>query len=240
VIDHQKMEKTTMMAGTFGYMAPEMPHTGKATKESDVYSFGVLMLEVVCGRRALEMSAIEQGEGILVDMVWRAHEAGHLLEMADPRLEAFPLSYEEDLESCCEVEKQEVSPILVTNSGTDDVDPSTIHTLDCAMKDEKLIAKLLHLGLLCCNPVAEDRPSMRVVSQLLQSSEANMEMHLPPLPDCKPHGRHSRRGFSDVAMLWSSWSSSSGPNVQDIAPGSSQSTSTQPPSGVSSAVSSAI
>lgn len=40
VIDHQKMEKTTVMAGTLGYMPPKMLpkmlHTGKATKESDV------------------------------------------------------------------------------------------------------------------------------------------------------------------------------------------------------------
>ena len=46
LIDHRKAEKTTEMAGTLGYMAPEMYYTGKATKESDVYSFGVLILEV--------------------------------------------------------------------------------------------------------------------------------------------------------------------------------------------------
>jgi hypothetical protein len=90
VIDHQKMEKTTVMAGTLGYMAPEMPHTGKATKESDVYSFGVLMLEVMCRMRPLDTTAIELGEGILVNRVWRAHEAGNILELADSRLASFP------------------------------------------------------------------------------------------------------------------------------------------------------
>jgi serine/threonine protein kinase len=42
LLDHKKLETTTMAAGTIGYMAPEMPYTGKATKESAVYSFGIL------------------------------------------------------------------------------------------------------------------------------------------------------------------------------------------------------
>lgn len=92
LIDHEKEEKTTMMAGTLGYMAPEMPQTGKATKETDVYSFGVLVLEVVCGRRPLNRSATNSADLILVDCVWRAHEAGDLLSVADPRLLKSPTS----------------------------------------------------------------------------------------------------------------------------------------------------
>lgn len=92
LIDHEKEEKTTMMAGTLGYMAPEMPCTGKATKETDVYSFGVLVLEVVCGRRPLNRIATNPADLILVDCVWRAHEAGDLLSVADPRLLKSPTS----------------------------------------------------------------------------------------------------------------------------------------------------
>lgn len=43
---------TTMMAGTQGYLAPEVSFSGKATPESDVYSFGMVALEVACGRRS--------------------------------------------------------------------------------------------------------------------------------------------------------------------------------------------
>jgi interleukin-1 receptor-associated kinase 1 len=89
LIDHQKVDKTTMMAGTLGYMAPEMPYTGKATKETDVYSFGILVLEVVCGRHPLEPSNadIPPEDVMLVNKVRRAHEAGKLLSVVDPRIE---------------------------------------------------------------------------------------------------------------------------------------------------------
>jgi serine/threonine protein kinase len=89
LIDHQKDDKTTMMAGTLGYMAPELPYTGKATKETDVYSFGILVLEVVCGRHPLEPSNadIPPEDIMLVNKVRRAHEAGKLLSVVDPRIE---------------------------------------------------------------------------------------------------------------------------------------------------------
>lgn len=38
------------VAGSFGYMAPELAYTMKATEKCDVYSFGVVVLEVITGR----------------------------------------------------------------------------------------------------------------------------------------------------------------------------------------------
>ena len=32
LIDHDSMPKSTIVAGTVGYLAPELPHTRKATK----------------------------------------------------------------------------------------------------------------------------------------------------------------------------------------------------------------
>ncbi|KAK9683603.1 hypothetical protein RND81_10G152300 [Saponaria officinalis] len=73
---------TTMVAGTLGYMAPEVSYTGKATTESDVYSFGVVVLEVVCGKRFNNLL----GESCLVDYVWDMHVQGSLLECVDLNL----------------------------------------------------------------------------------------------------------------------------------------------------------
>ncbi|XP_042035269.1 probable L-type lectin-domain containing receptor kinase S.5 [Salvia splendens] len=72
----------TMVAGTIGYLAPEVSYTGRATPESDVYSFGMVVLEVVCGRRSRGVME----EFSLVDAVWGLHEKGTLVSCVDQAL----------------------------------------------------------------------------------------------------------------------------------------------------------
>lgn len=74
---------TTMLAGTPGYLAPEVGFSGKATPESDVYSFGMVVLEVVCGRRSKGIFE----ENSLVDYVWSLYGRNALLECVDQLLE---------------------------------------------------------------------------------------------------------------------------------------------------------
>ncbi|XP_062095537.1 L-type lectin-domain containing receptor kinase S.4-like [Humulus lupulus] len=83
--DHGSNMSTTRVVGTLGYLAPELPRTGKATTSSDVYAFGALLLEVACGRKPIEPNAPPE-ELVLVDWVWDYYKAGRVLEVIDRRL----------------------------------------------------------------------------------------------------------------------------------------------------------
>lgn len=85
LVDHHKDAATTLVAGTYGYIAPEAAG-GKFTEKTDVYAFGAVTLEVACGRKAFDGSAPAH-ELILVDKVWNALEEGDLLSVVDPRLQ---------------------------------------------------------------------------------------------------------------------------------------------------------
>lgn len=45
----------TAVAGSYGYMAPELALTMKVTEKSDVYSFGVVAMEVMMGKHPGEL-----------------------------------------------------------------------------------------------------------------------------------------------------------------------------------------
>ncbi|KAF8030281.1 hypothetical protein BT93_E2661 [Corymbia citriodora subsp. variegata] len=48
----------TAVAGTCGYVAPELAYTMSLTEKCDVYSFGVLTLEVMMGKHPAELSSL--------------------------------------------------------------------------------------------------------------------------------------------------------------------------------------
>ncbi|CAN1282697.1 L-type lectin-domain containing receptor kinase SIT2 [Linum perenne] len=90
--DHGTNSHTTQVAGTVGYLAPELTRLGKATTSTDVFAFGVFMLEVACGRRPVDVEA-EAEEVVLVDWVVKCWQGGDILSAVDPRLQG---SYERE------------------------------------------------------------------------------------------------------------------------------------------------
>ncbi|KAL8536635.1 hypothetical protein ACS0TY_011998 [Phlomoides rotata] len=65
LLEDEESHITTIVAGTFGYLAPEYMQSGRATEKTDVYSFGVLVLEILSGKRPTDASFIEKGLNIV-------------------------------------------------------------------------------------------------------------------------------------------------------------------------------
>ncbi|KAE9591894.1 hypothetical protein Lal_00038846 [Lupinus albus] len=78
---------TTRVAGTHGYLAPEYALYGQLTEKSDVYSFGVVVLEIMCGRKALDLSSTGLSRAFLItDWAWSLVKSGNIEEALDSSL----------------------------------------------------------------------------------------------------------------------------------------------------------
>ncbi|KAG9457861.1 hypothetical protein H6P81_002369 [Aristolochia fimbriata] len=78
---------STRVMGTFGYVAPEYAMTGHLLVKSDVYSYGVVLLELLTGRKPVDMSQPSGQENLVTWARPILRDKERLEELADPKLE---------------------------------------------------------------------------------------------------------------------------------------------------------
>ncbi|OMO91616.1 hypothetical protein COLO4_18220 [Corchorus olitorius] len=75
----------TRIIGTFGYLAPEYAQSGQITDKADVYSFGVVLVELITGRKAMDINR-PKGQQCLTEWARPLLESHAIKDLVDPRL----------------------------------------------------------------------------------------------------------------------------------------------------------
>uniref|UniRef100_A0A6M2EQI0 Receptor-like serine/threonine-protein kinase n=1 Tax=Populus davidiana TaxID=266767 RepID=A0A6M2EQI0_9ROSI len=82
LLNKDQTRTDTNLRGTVGYLAPEWIRNEQVTSKVDVYSFGVMLLEILCCRRHIEPSRVEEeseeDDLVLSDWVISCMAAGKL------------------------------------------------------------------------------------------------------------------------------------------------------------------
>ncbi|XP_031499281.1 cysteine-rich receptor-like protein kinase 10 [Nymphaea colorata] len=77
--------KTSKVAGTYGYMAPEYVMQGQFSVKSDVFRFGVLILGTISGLKNSSFPRSQYGPSLL-DYAWRLWRENRATELLDESL----------------------------------------------------------------------------------------------------------------------------------------------------------
>lgn len=82
LLPEDRSHLSTRVAGTLGYTAPEYAVHGQLTEKADTYSYGVVVLEIVSGRKSIDMNQLPHMQ-YLLEWVWKLYETNEVLKMVD-------------------------------------------------------------------------------------------------------------------------------------------------------------
>ncbi|KAJ3674887.1 hypothetical protein LUZ60_005503 [Juncus effusus] len=97
--EDQTHKETSIVAGTFGYMAPEYVLHGNYSIKADVYSFGVLLLEIVTGKRNSSFSGSSRISNV-ISYALQHWSSETINQLKDPKIEDI---YLEEVKKCVHI-----------------------------------------------------------------------------------------------------------------------------------------
>ncbi|KAF5770742.1 putative protein kinase RLK-Pelle-DLSV family [Helianthus annuus] len=137
--------KTKNVVGTYGYIPPEYAVHGVFSVKSDVFSFGVLVLEIVSGMKNREFSSHKHRDNLLGHVSSLRHCLSQYLRLFFTKF------------NLCKAWR------LYKDGKCLDLVGAPL--LDSCVVSEVLLS--IHIGLLCVQNHAEDRPTMSSVVLML-------------------------------------------------------------------------
>ncbi|XP_058744511.1 probable serine/threonine-protein kinase PBL28 isoform X2 [Vicia villosa] len=84
--EEHEIHETAKVLGTFGYFDPEYTSTGKLTLQSDVYAFGVVLLELLTGRRAIDLNQGPNDQNLVLQVRHLLNDRKMLRKVIDPEM----------------------------------------------------------------------------------------------------------------------------------------------------------
>lgn len=84
-LDDDRTHLSVNIAGTKGYLSPEYASFGQVSEKVDVFSFGILVLEIVSGRKNINLRLPAEQRYIL-EWAWKMYEAETLQDFIDAKL----------------------------------------------------------------------------------------------------------------------------------------------------------